>query len=360
VTELVTGIDLVRAQLLVAAGAPLPAEMLDSSPKGHAIEVRLYAEDVASGFIPVAGTLITLAFPEFDNVRVDAGFTSGSRVSTFYDPMLAKVIGYGADRDEACSRVARTLRETVVHGVATNRDLLVGILREPEFRSGAIDTGYLERHPPAELMAGTGGVGVTRTHALVAAVAAQACRRAEATVLPRLASGWRTLPSQDQMVTFTVGGDAVDVKYRFDRGRLTAAVDEWCPEIRVLSASVTLVDAEIDDVRRRYRVTRSGAMHYVDSSLGWSTLTEVERFPDPSATREAGSLLAPMPGSVVRIEVDEGAEVSAGTPIVVLEAMKMEHTVRAPADGVVATILVAAGDQVDAGQVLGVVAGDEQ
>jgi propionyl-CoA carboxylase alpha chain len=360
VTELVTGIDLVRAQLLVAAGEPLPLEMLDSSPKGHAIEVRLYAEDVAAGFIPVSGTLITLAFPEFDNVRVDAGFTSGSRVSTFYDPMLAKVIGYGADRHEACSRVARTLRETVVHGVTTNRDLLVGILREPEFRSGAIDTGYLERHPPAELMAGTDGVGVTRTHALVAAVAAQAIRRAEATVLPRLPSGWRTLHSQDQTVSFTVGGDAVEVKYRFDRGRLTAAVDEWCPEVRVLSASVTLVDVEIDDVRRRYRVTRCGATHYVDSSLGSSALTEVERFPDPSATQEAGSLLAPMPGSVVRVEVDQGAEVYAGTPIVVLEAMKMEHTVRAPADGVVATILVTAGDQVVAGQVLAVVAGDDQ
>jgi propionyl-CoA carboxylase alpha chain len=360
VTELVTGIDLVRAQLLVAAGEPLPPEMLDSAPKGHAIEVRLYAEDVASGFIPVSGKLITLAFPEFDNVRVDAGYTSGSRVSTFYDPMLAKVIGYGADRDEACSRVARTLRETVVHGVTTNRDLLVGILREPEFRSGAIDTGYLERHPPAQLMAGRDGVGVTRTHALVAAVAAQASRRAQATVLPRLPSGWRTLPSQDQTVSFTVGGDAIEVRYRFDRGRLTAAVDEWCPEVRVISASVTLVDAEIDDVRRRYRVTRCGATHYVDSSLGSSTLTELERFPNPSATREAGSLLAPMPGSVVRIEVGEGAEVCAGTPIVVLEAMKMEHTVRAPTDGVVTTISVTAGEQVDAGQVLAVVAGDEQ
>jgi propionyl-CoA carboxylase alpha chain len=360
VTELVTGIDLVRAQLLVAAGKPLPPEMLDNSPKGHAIEVRLYAEDVASGFIPVSGTLITLTFPEFDNVRVDTGFTSGSRVSTFYDPMLAKVIGYGADRDEACSRVARTLRETVVHGVTTNRDLLVGILREPEFRSGAIDTGYLERHPPAQLMAGTNGVGLTRTHALVAAVASQASRRAEATVLPRLPSGWRTLPSQDQAVSFTVGGDSVEVKYRFDRGRLTAAVDEWCPEVRVLSASVTLVDAEIDDVRRRYRVTRCGATHYVDSSLGSSTLAEVERFPDPSATQEAGSLLAPMPGSVVRIEVSEGVEVCAGTPIVVLEAMKMEHTVRAPADGVVTTILVTAGQQVDSGEVLAIVQGEER
>ena len=151
-----------------------------------------------------------------------------------------------------------------------------------------------------------------------------------------------------------------DERPRFERGRLTAAVDEWCPEVRVLSASVTLVDAEIDDVRRRYRVTRCGATHYVDSSLGSSTLAEVERFPDPSATQEAGSLLAPMPGSVVRIEVSEGVEVCAGTPIVVLEAMKMEHTVRAPADGVVTTILVTAGQQVDSGEVLAIVQGEER
>ncbi len=107
VTELVTGIDLVRAQLLVAAGEPLPNEMLDVSPRGHAIEVRLYAEDVAAGFIPVAGKLTTLEFPDLSGIRVDAGFESGSVISTFYDPMLAKVIGYGHDRDEACARVAR-------------------------------------------------------------------------------------------------------------------------------------------------------------------------------------------------------------------------------------------------------------
>jgi acetyl/propionyl-CoA carboxylase alpha subunit len=359
VTELVTGIDLVRAQLLVASGEPLPPEMLDSSPKGHAVEVRLYAEDVAAGFIPVSGTLTTLQFPEFDGVRVDAGFTSGSIVSTFYDPMLAKVIGYGATRDEACSRVARALRETVVHGVTTNRDLLVGILGESEFRSGAIDTGYLERHSPAQLMAGRDTAETTRTHALVAALAAQAGRRANTAVLPNLPSGWRTLPSQDQTVSFAVGADLLDVRYRFDRRGLTAAVDDRSADIRIVGASDTLMDAEINGIRRRYRVKCVGATHYVDSSLGSTTLTEVQRFPDPSVLYEVGSLLAPMPASVVRVEVETGFAVSAGTPIVVLEAMKMEHTVRAPADSVVTTILVTVGQQVDAGQVLAIVQGDD-
>lgn len=357
VTELVTGIDLVRAQILVASGQPLPAEMLDVTPRGHAVEVRLYAEDVAAGFIPVSGTLRTLEFPALAGVRVDAGFASGDAVSTFYDPMLAKVIGYGNDRDEACRRVARALRDSRIHGVTTNRDLLVGILHEAEFRAGAIDTGYLDRHDPAALM-GTGGRATARLHAIAAALAAQAGRRAETTVLPGLPSGWRTLPNQPQTVSFTVGEDRIDVAYRFDRAVLRVSVGDWRPTVRVISASASLVDADIDGVRRRYRVTRCGSAHYVDSAAGSTALHEAERFPDPAAAAEAGSLLAPMPGSVVRIEVTEGVTVTAGTPIIVLEAMKMEHTVRAPGDGVVASIPVETGDQVDSGQVLAVVQGD--
>ncbi|MET0702506.1 MAG: biotin carboxylase N-terminal domain-containing protein [Mycobacterium sp.] len=358
VTELVTGIDLVRAQLLVAAGEPLPQEMLHTSPVGHAIEVRLYAEDVAAGFVPVSGTLTTLEFPASPGIRIDAGFASGSTVSTFYDPMLAKVIGFGQTRDEACSRVARALRETLIHGVVTNRELLIGILREPEFRAGAIDTGYLDRHDPAQLMAG--GNDPTAVHAAVAALAAQAGRRIETPLLPGLPSGFRTLAAQPQIASFSVGEETIQVRYRFDRDTWSVSVDDWRPHIRLLSATGTLVDAEIDGVRRRYRVTRCGPEHYVDSALGSTALSEVERFPDPSTLAEAGSLLAPMPGSVVRIEVIEGGQVAAGTAVIVLEAMKMEHTVRAPADGVVASVAVAVGDQVESGQVLAVVDSPEQ
>ncbi len=355
VTELVTGIDLVRAQLTVAEGQPLPPAMLGTSPVGHAIEVRLYAEDVAAGFIPVSGTLSTLEFPDVEGIRIDAGFTSGSTVSTFYDPMLAKIIGYGATRAEACGRVARALTETRVHGVTTNRDLLVGILREAEFAAGAIDTGYLERHDPAQLMRRPGHEEVDRTHALVAALASQAERRAHTSVLPGLPSGWRTLPSQAQQVSFTCGETEFDVRYRFERGTLSATIGDWSPAARLIAAGDGVVDAEIDGIRRRYRVTVSGAVSYVDSALGSSALHEVDRFPDPSAMQEAGSLLAPMPGAVVRVEVDEGTAVSAGTTIIVLEAMKMEHTVRAPADGLVSSIVVAVGDQVESGQVLALV-----
>ncbi|UXA13902.1 ATP-grasp domain-containing protein [Mycobacterium sp. SMC-8] len=356
VTELVTGIDLVRAQLLVAAGHPIPSEMLHATPRGHAVEVRLYAEDVAAGFIPVSGTLTTLEFPTFDGIRIDAGFTSGSKVSTFYDPMLAKVIGFGATRADACARVARALTETRVHGVTTNRDLLVGILREQEFLAGAIDTGYLERHDPVELTGASSSVSTLRTHALAAALAAQAGRRADTRILPGLPSGWRTLHSQDQVVAFTAGDHTVEVRYRFGRATVSVRIGDWEPEVQIVASSASCLDAVIDGVRRQYHLTVSGTTHYVDSGLGSSALTEVDRFPDPSANQEPGSLLAPMPGSVVRVEVDEGAEVASGTTIVVLEAMKMEHSVRTPAGGVVASLSVAVGTQVESGQVLAVVA----
>jgi propionyl-CoA carboxylase alpha chain len=355
VTEMVTGLDLVRAQLLVASGQPLPAEMLAAAPRGHAVEVRLYAEDVAAGFMPSSGTLHTLQFPVLDGVRVDSGFTSGSAVSTFYDPMIAKVIGHGLTREEASAKVARALRETRIHGVTTNRDLLIGILREPEFRSGAIDTGYLQRHDAAVLMAATAQPHVARVHALVAAVAAQAGRRSQAAVLAHMPSGWRTLRSAPQHVTFNSDDGVLDLQYQFDHGALRVTVGDWCPNVTIFMASADLVDAEIDGTRRRYNVFCCGTEHYVDSFLGSTVLPEAERFPDPRAAQEAGSLLAPMPGAVMRIEAIEGNRVSTGAPIVVLEAMKMEHTVRAPADGVVSTIAVAAGDQVDSGQVLAVV-----
>lgn len=359
VTELVTGIDLVRAQLLVAGGEPLPPEMLDSSPRGHAVEVRLYAEDVAAGFIPAAGPLRTLEFPSMPGIRIDTGFASGSSVSTFYDPMLAKIIGYGATREDACARVSRALVESRIHGVSTNRDLLVGILREPEFLAGAIDTGYLERHDPTRLMSGARHAGALAIHAAVAALAAQAGRRAAAPVLPGLPSGFRTLHSAPQQVSFTSGDVLVDVAYRFERSAVHVRVDGVDLDVALLNATEELVDAAIDGVRRRYQVLRDGADFYVDSALGATALREVERFPDPSSLTEAGSLIAPMPGAVVRIEVIEGARVTTGTPIIVLEAMKMEHTVKSPADGVVASISVTTGDQVDSGQVLAVVSADE-
>ena len=363
VTELVTGLDLVRLQLDIAMGKPLPDEVLAARIDGHAIEARLYAEDVPAGYLPVSGTIHTLEIDPAPGLRVDAGFASGTTVSTFYDSMLAKVIAWGPARDQARTTLAAALSRARVHGVVTNRDLLTGILREPDFAAGAIHTGYLDLHPPARLAASAASgrasdaATALRTHLLAAALAAQAGRRAAAQVLASLPSGWRNNPSAPQTVTFDADGERHTVEYRFTRGGVLASVDgEAAGDIRPRAITPGLADFDLGGIRRRVRITRAGGTHYADSPLGAHALREVERFPDPSEVTQPGSLLAPMPGTVVRVEVTAGDRVAAGARVVVMEAMKMEHTITAPAAGTVTEIRVAAGEQVDGGALLAVLA----
>ncbi|MFD0439916.1 acetyl/propionyl/methylcrotonyl-CoA carboxylase subunit alpha [Streptomyces chartreusis] len=355
VTEMITGIDLVKLQLDIAAGRPLPDEVIEARITGHAIEARLYAEDAAAGYLPTSGAVHTFELPPADGLRIDAGFASGTRVSTFYDSMLAKVIGYGATRDDARRLLAGSLSRARLHGVTTNRDLLVGILREDEFAAGAIDTGYLQRHAYAELVP-TPGEDTRAVHVLAAALAGQAARRAEAPVLASLPSGFRTNPSAPQTVAFERHGRPVEATYRLDRDGLTATVDgDVLAETTLLSATPTRVDLVCGGIRRVVDVHRVGATVYVDSPLGHDALTEVERFPDPSGAAQAGSLIASMPGTVVRIEAAVGDRVESGATILVIEAMKMEHAIRSPGSGIVTALPVGVGTQVDSGTVLAVV-----
>ena len=358
VTELITGLDLVRVQIDIAAGRPLPPEVTEATFSGHAIEARLYAEDVGAGYLPTSGDVHTFEIDAVDGLRVDAGFASGTRVSTFYDSMLAKVIGYGPTRDDARRVLAGALSRARIHGVVTNRDLLVGILREAEFQVGAIDTAYLQRHSAEELI---GSSTADHVHLLAAALAAQARRRADATVLATLPSGWRNNPSGPQQSTYELGDQAVEVSYRVGRHQTWAAVDgEELGPVMIRSASPTQVDLEVDGIRRVIDVRLIGAVSYVDSALGHSALRETERFPDPSAVAHAGSLLAPMPGTVVRIDVAVGDHVAAGAPLLAIEAMKMEHSIYAPTAGVVTELPIAVGAQVDSGSVLAVLEGLEE
>jgi propionyl-CoA carboxylase alpha chain len=296
-----------------------------------------------------------------DGLRIDAGFASATHVSTYYDSMLAKVIGYGATRDDARRVLASALSRARLHGVVTNRDLLTGILREPEFQAGAIDTGYLGRHSPAELCTDGGAEAATRVHLLAAALAEQSSRREQAPVLSSLPSGWRNNPSGPQQARYETDSRQFEIRYRFDRGRLHASVDDSdFPPLVVREATPEAVDLEIGGIRRMIRIVRAGRVSYVDSALGHSALTELERFPDPSAAAQAGSLLAPMPGTVVRVNVAVGDHVEEGAAVMAIEAMKMEHSIRAPARGIVTEIPVTVGAQVDSGMVLAVVDDSEE
>ncbi len=277
VTELVTGLDLVEVQLRVAAGEPLPPEVSGARLTGHAIEARLYAEDVTAGFTPATGTLHRFEIPAGPGVRVDAGYESGNVVSPHYDAMLAKVIGYGSSREEAARRLERALRHARVHGVTTNLGLLAAILAEPEFLAGRTDTGYLTRHDPAALAAPP-GERVAAVHALAAALARQAANRAAAPVLSTLPSGWRNVPSARHHAEYVAQGSGANltVAYRVDGPDVLATVNGAAPGTAIVIRDCTpeLADLEIDGIRRRYQVQRvrddSGAVLVYVSGPGTS------------------------------------------------------------------------------------------
>ncbi len=363
VTEEVTGVDLVREQLQIAAGAPVGDHARMPEPRGHAIEVRLYAEDPSQDFLPQTGVLHRLAVPaQRAGLRVDAGVESGSEVSIHYDPMIAKVITHAPTRTEAARSLAAALRETHIDGLRTNRDFLVRLLEDERFLAGDIDTRFLDRDEALPLREPLATAGEVRLAAAAAALSRQAAERASATVQRSLPSGWRNSPSQDQLVEYAVVGAGADaeplkVTYLFGRGGLQrVAVDgEPLGTVRLLQASPDEVALEVDGVRHALSVRRStpgaGATH-VSGAFGQVDLVEQERYLDPNAKEAPGSLLAPMPGSVIRVDVAVGDEVTAGTPLLVLEAMKMEHEIVAPLDGTVTELPVAVGTQVDAGALL--------
>jgi acetyl/propionyl-CoA carboxylase alpha subunit len=359
VTELVTGLDLVRLQLLVAQGDALPPEALDPPIRGWAIEARLYAEDPARDFMPSAGPLHRFDLPEGPGIRIDSGFEAGSVVSTNYDPMLAKVIAYAPTRIEAARLLASVLERSRVHGVVTNRDLLVGILGEAEFLAGQIDTHYFDRHPPAELTTGAMDESLAPLAALAAALAAQAGRREHARVLGGVPSGWRNAPSQLQTPTYRNGDSDVAVGYRLGRDQRFEVDGVALADVHVLSATASEVVLAVGGVRRVFEVNHVADAVYVETFGYRVVLAEVARFPDLDSHVAAGSLLAPMPGTVVRVEVSVGDRVEKGQVLVVIEAMKMEHRISAPMNGVVGEVDVNPGDTVDNGQVLVVVAEEE-
>jgi acyl-CoA carboxylase subunit alpha len=349
VTELTTGLDLVALQIAIAEGAALPAEPPGRS--GHAIEARLYAEDPAQGWQPQSGTLHRLAVPETEGVRVDSGVVDGSVVSVHYDPLLAKVIAWAPTRTHAARLLADTVARAQIHGPTTNRDLLVRCLRHDAFIAGNTDTAFLERH--SEVLEPLADGHVVSVSTLAAALADAAYRRSMATVQRGLPSGWRNLPSAPQRATYTSGSRERTVEYRLTRDRLVAEGNA-----QLVEATPDRVVLDVEGVRRIFAVARYPGLVCVDSALGPVGLRPVERFADPSAQIAAGSLLAPMPGTVVRVAVAAGDSVTAGQPLLWLEAMKMEHTISAPSDGVVTELPVEAGQQVEVGAVLAVVKED--
>ncbi|MEP7020750.1 MAG: biotin carboxylase N-terminal domain-containing protein [Pseudonocardiales bacterium] len=358
VTECTTGLDLVARQLDVADGGRLDAQ--SPATQGHCIEVRLYAEDPAHGWAPQSGTLHRFDIPGINfavadapaGLRIDSGVRDGSVVGIHYDPMLAKVISWAPTRTLAASVLAGALQRATIHGLTTNRDLLVNVLRHKAFLAGDTDTAFIGRHGLDTLAAPLADEPAERLSAVAATLAGDATDRANARVLPGIPSGWRNVVSQPQRAEFDGPGGAHEIAYRHTRDGLRA--DNF-DGVGLISAAPTEVVLDDRGVRRTFNVARYGNAVYVDSQLGAVRFSALDRFPDPADHVPPGSLLAPMPGSVVRIAAAVGDVVIVGQPILWLEAMKMQHQINAPTAGVIAELPVQAGQQVDVGAVLVVV-----
>ena len=382
VTELIYGVDLVALQLAVAEGRPLPAvedvvggrggrpgdrhetQRPSRDPVGHAIEVRLYAEDPASDYAPQTGRLLDLDLDHDSTfevagfgIRLDSGFETGNEVGTFYDAMLAKVIAYAPTREQAARVLARTLETARIHGLVTNRDQLVASLRHPQFLEADLATSFYDDHPDTK----DRGAGDDLLP-FAGAVALAEHRRLGAKVQRQIPAGFRNVVAHPQSTRFSLDGTEVDVRWYGGRGGYALAEqdeDKGLVTVARATSSTTGGEGEVvldvAGVTRRYRTRVVDGAVLVDGPQGGATLRVVPRFVDPADQVAEGSLLAPMPGSVIAVHATVGEEVAEGRPILVMEAMKMQHTIAAPYAGTVTEIAASAGDQVEAGWVLAVV-----
>jgi len=356
VTECVTGLDLVEEQILVAQGEVLRTAQEAVRFEGSAIEVRLYAEDPAAGFLPQSGRVVDWDLPAAEGLRVDSGVEAGSEVSIHYDPMLAKIITCAESRPLALQRMRRALRSLSVQGVTTNRDFLLQVLDHPAFIAGEIDTHFIARHLQDELGDRVLEPDEQRA-AMAAALAEQQRRDGRRVLLPGTPSGWRNNYHTPQWVEYVVGNRDLRVSYRhLGDNQFTVWVGEEERSVRVVSWESPELTLEEGPHRWCARIRFDGDRTYVHSSQFSVGLQRKPRFPDKSKEIPAGGCIAPMPGKVVELRVAEGDSVTAGQVLLIMEAMKMEHTVTAPQDGTVAQVSVVAGDQVDADALLIVVA----
>ncbi len=376
VTEAVTGVDLVELQLRVAAGEALTLEQQFVAAHGHAIEVRVVAEDPAADWLPSTGEITSFDLGE-DNglVRVDTGFRAGAVVSSDYDSMLAKVISHASTRAGAAAKLRRALRGSEITGVATNVGALVNILGEADYLAARTPTAYLSEHP--DVTAQVGPEGDDRIALLLAAVfAGERSRRASDSVTGFAPSGWRNLRTHGQRevwsangvdqvehVEYAVCGDASDVLLGpwpepADDGSLPAD-ERRRISIRILAhasssagSQATRQAIEVDGVRRVVDVIIDGDMVRTRSAAGAIVWSPAPRFVDHDAETAGGGPVCPLPGTVIAVNVEAGQAVEVGAVLMVVEAMKMEHKITAATASTVTEVLFAVGDRVDQGDLL--------
>jgi 3-methylcrotonyl-CoA carboxylase alpha subunit len=348
VTELITGVDLVEWQLRIAQGEHLPLRQAQINARGCAVEARLYAEDPSRDYLPSVGSITHLRWAaDSPGLRQDTGIEAGDAVSTYYDPMLGKIIAWAESREAAIDRLLRAMGEIEIVGVATNRALLSSVLADAEFRSAAVATDFLSRRR-AHLQ--FGDAAETETDIALAALWC-ATRRSEGNALWEDTRGWRA--AAPSITTWRFGQLEATLQ-ALPADAYQARVDGKPLTLRVLARDSAALSAECDGQVLQARVFESGAVLHLFRSGRHVTVTvaHTEDALQVDGGTEQGSLLTPLPGTIVAVHVANGEKVARGAPLVTVEAMKMEHTLTAPYDGVVSKVAFGLTDRVQAGAIL--------
>ncbi len=358
ITEEVTGLDLVRLQIEVAQGNPIPFKQEDISQNGHAIEVRFYAEDPANNFLPVSGKIIDWIPSNSVGLRYDTGIESGSEISTFYDPMIAKVIAKGKNRMEAIARLRKGLQETVCTGFTTNKNFLIAILENEAFQNGDFDTHFLDKKFKYQGEQYAQETLDILTCALIHYRYLQ--RQNEKQIAQGVPSGWRNNFYQPQQEKYSFKGFEFPITYsnRNEELQISFAEKEFVSKYCPLSTadrlpSVHQLILEINNIRRYFFFSQNGNQYFIQSpQLGQITLNSVERFPAPNEETVKGGYVAPMPGEITTVLVQPGDIVQSGDALLKMISMKMESTIEAHTDGEVEEVYVSDKQFVEAGTLL--------
>jgi acetyl-CoA carboxylase biotin carboxylase subunit len=348
VTEMITGIDLVKTQIEISEGKPLPFTQQQVSSSGHAIEARLYAEDPDKNFLPTTGRIIDWRVPETSSgLRIDSGVEREVEVGIHYDPLLAKVIAHADDRPAALRKLRYALSSMAVQGIRTNREFLIRLLGQENFERGDVHTEYIAEHLN-ELVTSDDPQMIRES--MIAVAMFQQKQWQETNGLP---PGYRNNPYRNPSIRLQFDDRETEVSWRHVAGD-HYEVEGFGSSVRaeVIVCDPNSIRISLDGIQRSFRIVTADELLYVQSTLGALVIRRLPRHPIHHSVSAEGAASSPMPGQVLKVLVATGQQVVVGEPLIILEAMKMEHTMRAAVDGVVEDILVEQGDVVRPGQTL--------
>ena len=348
VTEEVTGLDLVQMQIESAQGKPLTISQEEVKGTGYAIELRLYAEDPNNNFLPVTGKILKFDIPEVDGLRVETAVKSGSEISVYYDPMIAKLIVWDQTRGDALRKMAYVLRNLVCTGTTTNQDFLLRLVEHPDVIDGKYNTHFISKETD-KLITTSSNTTALKISAIATTLFRWNLRNENRKVLRSLPSGWRNSFYSNQFEEYTSGGEKVRIEYRFSNNIFHFKIDEDNYTVKLKSTNDGHISFEVDGILTSFTISVSKKSYFThNEQYGNIKLNLIDRLPQKEQEKMKGGYISPMPSQIVKLLVKVGDKVNTGDGLVILSSMKMESTIVAEEDGLVKEIYVEEGKNVEA------------